>query len=115
MLDSDFEVFPFSAEIDSEEFRTQFIVESHLAISLQRLVYCRYHHLEVVLSRHFALRQNSHYVVGKAVDNLDHGRAPPIIVEIGWAERGNNPRMAIAVPRRISLRTISALSASFIR
>src|SRR5271156_4376244 len=114
MLDSDFEVFPLGAEVDSGEFRTQFIVKSHLAISLQRLVYCRYHHLEVVLSRHFALRQNSNYIVGKAFDNLDHGACPLLRIEIAPV-RGSNPRMAIAVPRRISLRTISALIASFIR
>ena len=73
MLDSEFEVFPFGAEIDSGELRTQFVVKPQLGISLQRLVYCRYHHLQVVLSRHFALGQNSHYIVGKAFDNLDHG------------------------------------------
>src|SRR5271154_1459595 len=114
MLDSDFEVFPLGAEIDSAEFRTKLIVKSHLAISLQRLVYCRYHHFQVVLSRYFALCQNSHYVVGKVFDNLDHDPASPALVEIGWA-RGNNPCMAIAVPRRISLRTISALIRSFIK
>src|SRR5271156_1632773 len=112
MLDSDFEVFPLGAEVDSREFRTQFIVKAHLVISLQRLVYCRYHYLQVVLSGHFALRQNSNYIVGKAFDILDHGLSPAAIVV---SARGNRPRMAMAVPRRISFRTISALIASFIR
>src|SRR5580658_2741573 len=114
MLDSDLEVFPLGAEVDSAEFQTQFIVKSHLAIPLQRLVYCRYYHLEVIVSRHFALRQNSHYILGKAFDILDHGACPFLRIEIAPV-RGNNPRIAIAVPRRISLRTISALIASFIR
>src|SRR5208282_2218350 len=114
MLKSDFEVLPTGAEIDSGELRTQIIVKPQLGISFQRLFYCRYHHPKVVLSCDFALGQNSHYIVGKAFDNLDHSSAPPVIVEIASA-RGTNPRIAIAVPRRISLRTISALIASFIR
>src|SRR6516164_2067369 len=114
MLDSEFEVFPLGAEIDSGEVRTQLVVKTHLGVLLQRLVNCGYQHLEVVLSRHFALGKNPDDIAGKAFDNLDHASRPPVGIANAPA-RGKIPRMAVAMPRRISCRTISPLIASFIR